>query len=130
MTIRAFAVVLLCALLALPSHAGTVNIDGQVWTEHIDATDVPEECAALMPWRGCTTPSVRRIDYRSPVAQWVIEHEHGHAGGMQHGYFERSFGGLCAPVFSAGGKYHAGDTICISGNGEYVFPATALVEMK
>ena len=83
-----------------------------------------------MPWRGCSTPILHRIDYRSPVLPDTVEHERGHAAGMTHGESTYSFTGNCAIVLSDGGKYHKGDTICATQRGEDLIPATYYAEAK
>jgi len=124
-------VTVICALLAPPSHADTLIINGQERTEHVDARDAPTKCGESgIFYAACTDRSKRRIDYRSPVLAWIVKHEHGHASGMRHGEYEYNFAGNCATVTASGGKYHAGDTICSTRGGEILIPTTKYAEAK
>jgi len=131
----------LCALVAGCAFAppapavSTVIIDGEVWTEHIDAKDAPESCQGVEHWKGCTDPAKRRIDYRSPVPAWIKKHERAHAenkgNGMTHGPYSDGFDhSLCATVWQPGGDYNTGDTICSTLAGEVIIPSTLFAEAK
>lgn len=98
-----------------------VIINGEAWTEHVDADDPPAACGPVETWAGCRVTSLKRIDYRSPVANWTIEHERTEAAGMRHGPYSPDFSGhMCAVIVVGLGKYPTGGKLCIGPMGEYI----------
>jgi hypothetical protein len=119
-----------CATFEPRSEAvATVIINGEAWTEHTDSPNPPAACGPVGSWQGCRVTSLKRIDYVSPVADWTREHERTEAAGMRHTDYYRGFdNAMCATVTVGLGKYHKGDTICITQAGETIIPATTFAE--
>ena len=104
-----------------PQAPAIVIINGEAWTEYVDADDPPKACGPVETWAGCRVTSLKRIDYRSPVANWTIEHERTEAAGMRHGPYSRDFDGhACATIVVGLGKYPTGGKLCIGPMGEYI----------
>lgn len=121
---------IICALIAgcatfdpREETISPVLINGEVWMEHTDSPTPPAACGPVGSWQGCRVTSLRRIDYVSPVAQWVREHERIEAAGMRHGAYSPDFtGAMCALIVVGLGKYPTGGRLCITQAGEEIIP--------
>lgn len=120
-----------CDTMPRKAEKRVVIINGEAWTEHIDADDPPAACGPVETWAGCRVTSLKRIDYRAPVANWTIEHERTEAAGMRHGAYSPDFSGhMCATILVGLGKYPTGGRLCISQQGEEIFQPSTLAEAQ
>lgn len=112
---------ILCSLLVgctVTPTVSTVEINGRMLTEIYNVEhDVPW-CGDR--WAGCYDSVTNTAYYRPYAKQHTIDHERAHADGMVHTPWKRGFWGteICATVMIAGGKYEAGDRICVTQRGE------------
>lgn len=96
-------------------------------------TDAPEFMEPQLPvaWIGYYEAARDRIFLRSPVRQWVVNHELAHAEGMLHtAWVHHEFNRMnCATVVKAGGRYRVGQVICNRPDGEVVFTDSSMKEV-
>ena len=96
-------------------------------------TDAPSDLEPQLPvaWIGYYEAARDRIFLRSPVRQWVVNHELAHAEGMLHtAWVHHEFNRMvCATVVKAGGRYRVGQVICSRPDGEVVFTDSSMKEV-
>lgn len=97
-------------------HTERVMVGDRLVTIVTDDPSAPEECGNWSePWVGCWMGQFSTIYLKSPVSLATVEHELSHAAGMFHGEWKDYpvIGKRCAEVILSGGKYKAGQMICL-----------------